>query len=298
MINGLFEVWRSAGIQTDPAAGTAEYVLCLPDSYIALPGLLPALKKALVQQKADLVYTDGDNDCRLAVPAYIKPDFSPDLLRSRNYIGSCYAFRKELAREAGITPHMGDHERLLRLTEKACRVVHIPRVLYRGTEAPEPAEQCVRAVQEHLDRTGINGQAMPGRHPGSCRISYGIHGDPLISIVIPNRDSAEDLRRCVDSVREKTTWKNWEIVLVENNSTGSEINRYYAQLLADPRIRLVTYPRSFNYAGVINYGVRCCRGNYILQLNNDTQVITPGWLQEMLMLAQRPDTGAVGAMLY
>ena len=298
MKDQLFTIWQNANIPKDRATDTTEYILCMPDTFTPLPGLLPVLKKALRHQNADLVYTDGEDDQQHTIPAYIKPDHSPDLLRSRNYIGSCYAFSRNLAREAAVIPEMGDYERLLRLTEKARHIIHIPRVLYRGHEMPEPHAACIRAVQEHLNRIGLHGHALPGSNSGGCRICYDIQGKPLISIVIPNKDNPDDLQICINSIREKSTWKNWEIILVENNSTSSETFSCYAELLKDPRIRLITYPGSFNYAAIINFGVRFCNGDYILQLNNDTQVITPGWLEEMLMLAQRPDTGAVGAMLY
>ena len=119
---------------------------------------------------ADFVYTDGDDGGSNACPAYIKPDFSPDLLRSCNYIGSCYAFRRELAEDAGVADSMGDYERVLRLTERARSIRHIPRVLYSGRETAEPQEVCIRAVREHLERVGLKGTVLPGIHPGSCLI--------------------------------------------------------------------------------------------------------------------------------
>ena len=123
-------------------------------------------------------------------------------------------------------------------------------------------------------------------------------GSPRISIVIPNKDHVEDLKRCISSIEEKSTYDNYEIVVVENNSETKEIKDYYELLKDDPRVKVVTYTGSFNYSAINNFGVKETTGEYILLLNNDTQVITVNWMEEMLMYAQREDVGAVGAKLY
>ena len=136
------------------------------------------------------------------------------------------------------------------------------------------------------------------RVPSIYRIRYEIAGEPLVSILIPNKDHREDLKRCVDSIREKTTWPTWEILIIENNSTEEETFRYYEELEQDPRIRVISREGAFNYSAVNNLGAREAKGEQILLLNNDTEVISPDWIQEMLMFAQRQDVGAVGAKLY
>lgn len=130
------------------------------------------------------------------------------------------------------------------------------------------------------------------------KITYEIIGEPRISIIIPNKDHAEDLRRCISSIIEKSTYDNYEIVVVENNSETKEIFSYYEELKNNPSIRVVTYEGEFNYSAINNLGVSCASGDYVLLLNNDTQVITVNWMEELLMYAQRQDVGAVGGKLY
>ena len=131
------------------------------------------------------------------------------------------------------------------------------------------------------------------------KITYQVLGNPKISIVIANKDHVEDLRRCITSILEKSTYDNFEIIVVENNSTTDEIFAYYKEIQEkDSRVKVITYEGSFNYSAVNNLGVKATTGEYILLLNNDTEVITVNWLEELLMYAQREDVGAVGAKLY
>lgn len=130
------------------------------------------------------------------------------------------------------------------------------------------------------------------------RIRYEVQGNPLISIVIPNKDHYEDLKRCITSIIEKSSYDNYEIIVVENNSTDDEIFRYYEELRKNSQVRIVTYEGDFNYSRINNFGVSKARGEYLLLLNNDTEVITLDWMEELLMYAQREDVGAVGAKLY
>lgn len=130
------------------------------------------------------------------------------------------------------------------------------------------------------------------------RIRYQILGDPKVSIVIANKDHVEDLRRCITSILTKSTYDNYEIIVVENNSTTQEIQEYYKELEKEDRVRIVTYKGAFNYSAINNLGVSEALGEYVLLLNNDTEVITVNWIEELLMYAQREDVGAVGAKLY
>lgn len=275
----------------------ADWELRLPQGAVPQPALAGELKKA-ARQGADFIYFDEDSLQPGAFPACCKPDFAPDYLRGCNYIGSCYAYRKTPGEKACTEEALDGHDRVLRLTERAARIVHIPRVLCRLPEEQltiAPASPA--AVQGQLNRLGLNGTAEAAKY-GCCRTRYAIGGEPLVSILIPNKDHAEDLAKCVRSIREKTAWPRWEILILENSSREPETFRLYGELLADPRIRLVTWFGAFNYAAIINHGARYARGGILLQLNNDTEVISPDWLEEMLMYAQRPDVGAVGAVLY
>jgi GT2 family glycosyltransferase len=149
-----------------------------------------------------------------------------------------------------------------------------------------------------LDRIGLEGTVENSKIPSTYRIRYAIKGSPLVSIVIPNMDHVDDLKKCIDSIVGLSTWKNWEIIVVENNSRNTETFEYYRSIESDPRIQIVTWEGGFNFSAICNFGAKAAKGDYILLLNNDIQVITPDWLEQMLMFAQRSDVGAVGAMLY
>lgn len=200
---------------------------------------------------------------------------------------------------------------VLRLTEKASRVAHIPEILYYWRAhahsvaasvgvKPYVIQAGIRAVEKHLERSGLSGKVEPVR-PGLTiyRTRYTIKGTPSVSILIPNCEHIADLRTCLDSIFGKTTWPDYEIVIVENNSTAPELFDYYERIQREhANVRVVTWEGAFNYSAVNNYGAQFCTGEYLLLLNNDVEVITPDWIEEMLMFAQRPDVGAVGAKLY
>ena len=227
---------------------------------------------------------------------------------------------------------------ILRLTDRAQKIVHVPRLMYywrshAGSTAasidakPYAIEAAKGAVADHLKKHGFKHFQITSTRACATifRIRYQILGDPKISIVIANKDHVEDLKRCITSIQKNSTWSNYEIIVVENNSTTPEIRDYYSQLLGlsgndsyaercklhtvcghdggilhseDGRISVVTYHGDFNYSAVNNLGVSYATGDYILLLNNDTEVITANWMEEMLMYAQREDVGAVGAKLY
>lgn len=157
-----------------------------------------------------------------------------------------------------------------------------------------------RAVRDHMkDYYGVEVEVESTRaFPTIFQVRYPIKGEPLISIVIPNKDHETDLRRCIESIQKKSTWRHFEIIVVENNSREQSILDYYRELEAYPEVRVITYEGTFNYSKINNYGVSCAKGDYLLFLNNDTEIITPDWMEQMLMYAQREDVGAVGAKLY
>ena len=216
---------------------------------------------------------------------------------------------------------------ILRLTDRAQKIVHVPRLMYywrshAGSTAasidakPYAIEAAKGAVADHLKKHGFKHFQITSTRACATifRIRYQILGDPKISIVIANKDHVEDLKRCITSIQKNSTWSNYEIIVVENNSTTPEIRDYYSQLLGlsgndsyaercklhtvcghdggilhseDGRISVVTYHGDFNYSAVNNLGVSYATGDYILLLNNDTEVITANWMEEMLMYAQR-----------
>lgn len=263
--------------------GTEYTVFKEPDGWLH-PAALAECEKAVRETGADMIYTDEEFYARVPgdrnVP-YFKPDYGPDSLRGCNYIGPFLVCRSGLLKEAGAEDYAGldangQWNAVIRMAGKAKRICHIPKALYYR-RIPEGKETPVPALR---------------------RVSDPVEGEPLVSILIPNRDHREDLKRCVDSIREKSTYRNWEILIIENNSSEQETFRYYEELKKDSRIRVISREGAFNYSAINNRGAREAKGEQILLLNNDTEVISPDWMQEMLMYAQRQDVGAVGAKLY
>lgn len=283
------------------------------------PSLLFECVKTVCEKDADYVYTDeatftSPNLDDLIV-LHFKPDYSPDNLRANNYICHFSMFDADLLKKTGLfRPEYDgsqDHDMILRLTEEAKHVCHIPKILYYWRSHPNSVaadigaktyaiDAAKRAVHDHMrDYYGIEVEVESTRaFPTIFQIKYPINGEPLISIVIPNKDHVEDLRRCITSIEKKSTWKNYEIVVVENNSVEQSIRDYYKELESDPKVKIVTYEGGFNYSMINNVGVKETKGEYLLFLNNDTEVISPDWMEQLLMYAQRKDVGAVGAKLY
>ena len=283
------------------------------------PSLLFECVKTVCEEDADYVYTDeatftSPNLDDLIV-LHFKPDYSPDNLRANNYICHFSMFDTDLLKKTGLfrSEYDGsqDHDMILRLTEEAKNVQHIPKILYYWRSHPQSVaadigaktyaiDAAKRAVHDHMrDYYGIEVEVESTRaFPTIFQIKYPITGTPLVSIVIPNKDHVEDLRRCIQSIVNKSTWTNYEIVVVENNSKEQSIFDYYKELEALPQVQVVTYEGEFNYSRINNFGVSKTRGEYLLLLNNDTEVITPDWIEQLLMYAQRKDVGAAGAKLY
>lgn len=298
---------------------TGEYVGLFDHDDILHPSALFAYVKAINEQGADYLYCDEttfkSGDINRMLTMHFKPDYAPDNLRANNYICHFSVFAKSLMEGTELfrTKFNGsqDHDMILRLTDRAEKIVHIPRLLYywrshegsvaSGIDAKPYAIQAAKgAVSEHLKVHGFENFKIESTRAFETifRIRYQIIGNPKISIAIANKDHREDLQRCISSILEKSTYDNYEIIVVENNSTEQETFSYYKELEAEERVKLVTYKGGFNYSAINNLGVKHAAGDYILLLNNDTEVISVNWLEELLMYAQREDVGAVGAKLY
>ena len=298
---------------------TGDYIGLFDHDDLLHPAALYEVMRTIENTGADFIYTDEavfvSPNAKNITSIHFKPDFAPDNLRANNYICHFTVFKRSLLDQVGLfdpaCDGSQDHDMVLRLTEKARRVAHIPEILYywrahnasvagRTEAKPYVTEAGIRAVEKQLDRLGLEGKVEPVRPDLTIyRTSYAIKGTSKVSILIPNYEHLEDLRVCLDSIFNKTTWPNYEIVIVENNSTSREIFAYYERIQREhANVRVVTWEGTFNYSAVNNYGAQFCAGEYLLLLNNDTEVITPGWIEEMLMLAQRQDVGAVGGMLY
>ncbi len=330
-------------------AGNTNHCLELAEgAYIGLfdhddilhPEVLYWYVKAINEENADYIYCDettfkGD-DINKMITMHFKPDYAIDNLRANNYICHFSVFKRTLLEGTELfrTKFDGsqDHDMILRLTDKAEHIVHVPKLLYywrshAGSVAsdisakPYAIDAAKGAVADHLRRHGYDHFKITSTRAFETifKITYEVQGTPKISIVIPNCEHAQDLKRCIDSIYEKSVYDNYEIIVVENNSKGSEIRGYYEELRTGSLkdiVKVVDYTAakaagqiatsgtpqsadgSFNYSAVVNYGVAQSTGEYIILLNNDTQVITVNWMEELLMYAQREDVGAVGAKLY
>ncbi len=286
----------------------SDWVLLASAPLQPAPFALAEIERAIqTYPQANLVYSDGDwldQRGKRANP-WFKPAFAIDSLRSQNYIAPFFAIRKSLGDSLGwFDPAAGSawaEDLIWRVVEQARQVVHIPKVLYHQTgERPVSFQDEQRALEAHLLRSGCPAQAQIGPAPHTFHLRYLLREQPLVSIIIPNHELPGELRRCVGSILEKSTYPNFEILILENNSKQAETFRLYEQLQTrDSRVRVVEYHHSpFNYSEINNFGARQARGDVLLFLNNDTEVMTPDWLERMLEYAQRPDVGAVGAKLY
>lgn len=313
---------------------TGEYIGLFDQDDILHPEALFEYMKVIEEQGADYIYCDETtfkgNDINHMLTMHFKPDYAPDNLRANNYICHFSVFKRTLLEGTELfrTKFDGsqDHDMILRLTDRAQNVVHVPRLLYywrshAGSVASDinaksyAIEAARGAVAEHLKQHGYTHFKIMSTRAFETifRIRYQILGNPKISVIIANKDHVEDLRRLLTSIRERSTYDNYEIVIVENNSERPEIFDYYGELLEKPfdrsentvvqyssdhKITIVTYRGKFNYSAVNNLGASYAKGEYILLLNNDMEVISVNWMEELLMYAQRKDVGAVGAKLY
>ena len=295
---------------------SGELIGLLDHDDLLAPNALYEIAKAVNEHlDAEVIYTDEDKvttDLKEHFQPHLKPDFNLDLLRSNNYI--CHFFvasRDLIKRVGGFRPEFNgaqDYDLILRCTEQAKQIVHIPKILYhwrvhKASTADNPASKMYafdagkRAIEEHLIRCRTKGTVQHTKDLGFYRVKYEICGEPLVSIIIPNKDQSEALKKCLDSIRKKTSYRNYEIIIVENNSEEPETFAFYKKI-AGEKIKIVTWEGEFNYSAINNFGVRHARGDYLLLLNNDVEIINGDWLTEMLSHCQRKEVGIVGAKLY
>ena len=282
-----------------------------------------ALQMAILDSGADFLYSDEalfKKSIRRPMVAHFKPDFAPDYLVCCNYICHLSAFKRSLYFEAGgersECDGSQDHDLFLRLTDRLddTQIYHIPQVLYYwrvhggstsgGTAAkPYVAKAAKKAIADHLERTGQRGEVRDGLYSSTYKVDYEIESEPLVSILIPNMDHTDDLEKCLSSVYKKTSWHNFEVIVIENNSKEAATFDYYKKITGPegyPRCRVVEYKAQggFNFSAINNFGRKAAKGDYLLLLNNDVEVINREWLTELLMQASRPGVAMCGAMLY
>ena len=299
---------------------TGEYIGLLDhDDLLAEFAIYEVVKCINEHPEAKFIYSDEDKFSDSIEDRYsphFKPDFAIDTLRSLNYICHFAVIKTALIKEIDGF-HEGydgaqDYDLFLRITEHTDKIVHIPKILYHwrvhpgstaaavtGDAKPYAYEAGIKALENHLQRMHLQGTVEHGKYLGTYKITYAIKSMDKISILIPNKDHKKDLKLCIDSILRLTTYPNYEIVVIENNSQKNETFEYYKKIEEHDKIKIIYYPeKEFNYSKIINYAVKRVDGTYILQLNNDTELLTPDWLEQFVGLAQRQDVGIVGAKLY
>ena len=301
------------------AMAGGDYIGLFDHDDILHPSVLFEYMKAICGQGADYIYCDEatfhGNGIDNMITLHFKPDFAIDNLRANNYICHFSVFDRKLLDDGALFRSRfdgsQDHDMILRLTDKARKIVHVPKLMYywrshKGSVASDinaksyAIDAAKGAVADHLRRKGFENFEITSTKAFETifRIRYEIEREAKITIVIPNKDHCDDLKRCVSSILEMSSYDNYDIVIVENNSITDDIFKYYEELSQNPRIKVLTYEGEFNYSRINNFGVAHADGDYIILLNNDTQVITINWMEELLMYAQREDVGAVGCKLY
>lgn len=299
---------------------SGNYIALFDHDDVLHPSVLYEYMKVICEKGADYIYCDeatfkGSKTIDDMITLHFKPDYAPDNLRANNYICHFSAFARRLLDGTKLFRSefdgSQDHDMILRLTSRAKCVVHVPKLLYywrshEGSVASDinaksyAIEAARGAVADHLSSQGFKNFEITSTKAFETifQIKYEILGKPKVSVIIPNRDHPEDLSRCISSIVERSTYDNYEIIVIENNSCRDEVFAYYKKIQENPAIRVITYEGEFNYSRINNLGVSQAKGEYVLLLNNDTAVITPDWIEELLMYAQRNDVGAVGAKLY
>lgn len=305
----------NAGIE----AARGEFVAFLDHDDLIEPDALFCYVKAIEEHPGvDVLFCDEDLFERPGtyLQPVLKTRLNLDLLYSHNCVTHFLMVRRAALEAAGLSPDevsgAQDYDLTLRVLEQGGGVAHIPRVLYHwrihpastsGDNAeskPYAQEAGRRALQAHFDRRGIAGEVEETDHPFVYRMRYALPDPlPLVSVVIPNKDHVDVLGPCVRSLLDKAAYGNFEVVIVENNSEDEATFAFYDELTAaDPRVRVVRWPGEFNYSKIVNFGAGEARGDYLLLLNNDTEVISPDFMEEMAGYLQRPEVGVVGAKLY
>lgn len=318
----VIELERNEGIVGNTLHGIAEatgdFVAFLDHDDVIEPDILYRYMEGIEDHPdTDLLYCDEDKlrDGHYLDPL-LKTDWNLDLMRSVNYVCHMLTVRRSildgLPDDCRACEGALDYYITLFVGERARNVYHARRVLYHWrihelstASSSDTKEYTVAAgrlaVQAHLDRCGIRASVVPRPEPPhtTYRVRYEVEGTPLVSIVIPNKDMAPVLKRCLDSIRDKSSYQNYEIIVVENNSTESATFAYYKELADDARIKVVRQPSdgTFNFSRTVNFGVACSSGEYVLLLNNDVEVITPDWIELMIGQCQRAEVGCVGVKL-
>jgi GT2 family glycosyltransferase len=297
------------------ALATGDYVTFADHDDALAPFALFAVAKAINDDPAaDFLYSDEDklDTAGDRCEPFFKPDWSPETLRSRNYVCHLTTLKRTLLAAIGnVRPGFDgaqDYDVVLRASEQAARIKHVPQVLYhwrmhaQSTASNKASKSYAfdngkRALAEHLARLGVDASVHDGPTLGMYQVVYHLRTQPLLSVIVPSKDHPEMLKRCLDSLG-KGSYANFEVIVVENGSTRPETFAFYRELEKQPHVRVVEWAKPFNYAAVNNFAAHQAKGDYLLFLNNDIESISPDWLESMVKAAAQPGVGAVGAKLY
>ena len=298
---------------------TGDWVAFLDYDDILEPDALFCYARAIARDAdAAALFCDEDTfevDGQYRFPVF-KSELNLDLLYSYNCVTHFLAVKRPLLDKIGTSPDdvtgAQDYDLTLRVVVAGDKIVHVPRVLYHWRQhsastagdnvssKPYAQEAGRLALQRHFDARGIAGHVEETPHPFIYRMRYALpEPHPLVSIIIPSKDHIDELDACVRSIIEKSTYRSFEIVIVENNSEDAATFAYYERIAAQSdQVKVVRWDGAFNYSAIINYGVRHAAGSRLLLLNNDTEVISPDFIPEMLGYLERPEVGVVGAKLF
>lgn len=297
------------------AMTTGDYIAFADhDDTLAPFALFEVLSAINADPAVDFLYSDEDklDSAGERVEPNFKPDWSPETIRSRNYVCHLTVMKRSLVEEIGaFRPGFDgaqDYDLVLRASERAAKITHLPHVLYhwrmheQSTASNKGSksyafENGKKAIAEHLARVGIDGSVHDGPTLGTYQVIYHLRTQPLVSVIVPNKDHPDMLARCVDSLA-KSSYANYELIVVENGSTKPETFALYEQIQQQPHARVLEWKKPFNYAAVNNFAAAVARGEYVLFLNNDIESVNPDWLESLVKQAAQPGVGAVGAKLY
>ena len=305
--NYQISVLEKDNIQNIVEKSKSDYIVLIGQDIELMPFTLYELVKSIEYRDSILIYSDNDkliNGQR--IKPHFKPGFARDTIISQNYIGGFIAVKTTFLKiHKEMLENLNKdiiYDILLQVSEKTRKIEHIQKILYHETEENMNIDIVdeKKIIEKHLKRTNLEyDNIQDGRFKGQYKINYKIKGNPLISLVIPNMDHIEDLDKLLKSL-EKSTYSNYETIIVENNSKNKETFEYYDKITQkDKRIKVFKYDINyFNYSAIVNYGVECSNGEYVVMLNNDIEFITTDWMEQMLMYTQRPDVGICGAKLY
>lgn len=298
---------------------TGDYIALLDhDDKLADNALFYVARQINETPKAKLIYSDEDkiDESGERCEPNFKPDWNPDLLYSQNYICHLAVYRSDVLKKIGGfrigVEGSQDHDLLIRYTDalKFEEIIHIPKILYHWRKIPNSTasgddaksystDSGLKAIGDHLKVKNPDAQVESGFLPNTYRVNYSLGKDePLVSLLIPTRDQLDVLSTCIESILSKTSYSNYEIIVLDNQSSKPETLKYFSEINKNPKVKIIKYNEEFNYSAINNFGVGQASGSIIGLVNNDIEVISPQWLDEMVSHANRPEIGCVGAKLY